>query len=278
MRLSLLAALLALTGCNTFDFLSPHVVEGVLVGVEVSDGETSIGDGPVLGAVFLAEATSIRDVSANLVTNPDSIVLRAGGDEAPLESAGDGLFVTGEDAILGLTWTVGEAIEVEEVIDGDENTGSVLVPAAPKVTGIPQTIQLDQIPTDWAGLTKQEILDLANAQVEAAEFHPVGTAITVDLSEEDFEYWIVVVTDQAGNITYDNLPQESEELIDWVLEAEPIDSIEIPGSAFPDPDSLYAVGVAGVVFADTKDYAGFNWLISNIGAGTLTVTALVTGS
>ena len=278
MRVFLLIAAIALAGCNTFDFLSPHVVEGVLVGVEVSDGQSSIGNGPVLGAVFLAEATSIRDVSSNLVTDPDSITLQTQGDLAPLEAAEDGLFVTGVDAITGLTWSSGHAIEVTMVRDGESNTGSVVVPAAPAVSGIPKAVSLDAIPDDWSGLTPQDLVVLLEQQASQVEFHPVGEAIEVDLTAEDYEYWIVVVTDQNGAITYDNIPTGADALIDWVLEAEPIDSIEIPGSAFPEPDSLCAVGVAGVDFADTQDYAGFNWLISNMGAGTLTVTALVTGS
>ena len=278
MRASLLVAALVLAGCNTFDFLSPHVVEGVLVGVQASDRESSIGDGPVLGAVFLAEATSIHDVSSNLVTDPDSLTLTTQGERAPLEAAEDGLFITGVDAITSLTWSSGQAIELEMVRDGEANAGSVVVPAPPSVSGIPQAASLDAIPDDWASLTQEALLQLLEEQASQVELHPVGQAIEVDLSQEDYEYWIVVVTDQLGNITYDNIPKGADAMIDWVLEAEPIDSIEIPGAAFPEPDSLYAVGVAGVVFADTKDYTGFNWLISNVGAGTLAVTALVTGS
>lgn len=278
MRAALILAALALAGCNTFDFLSPHVVEGVLVGVEVSDGDSSLGDGPVFGAVFLAEATSIRDVSSNLVTDPDSLTLSTQGDQAPLEEADDGLFVTGLDAITSLTWSADQAIELTMVRDGDTNTGQVVVPRAPIVSGIPQAVDLDAIPQDWSELTEQELLELLEEQAAQVEFHPPGASIEVDLTAEDYEYWVVVVTDQQGNITWDNLPRQSDQLVDWIMAAEPIDRIEIPGEAFAEPDSLYAVGVAGVVFADTKDYSGFNWLISNVGAGTLTVTALVTGS
>jgi hypothetical protein len=276
MRILPILAALLLAGCNTFDFLSPHVVEGVLVGVELSDGDSSLGDGPVFGAVFLAEATSIRDVSSNLVTDPDSLTLATQGSEAPLESVGDGLFFTGEDAITGLTWTSGEAVELEMVTGEDVNVGSVVAPAGPSVSGVPQAVHLDAIPEDWAELSEQELLQLLEEQAAAAEFHPTGQPLSVDLSAEDYEYWIVVVADQFGNVTYDNIPRESQALIDWVVESEPIDAIEIPGTAFPEPEALYAVGVAGVVFADTQDYTGFNWLISNVGAGTLTVTALVT--
>ncbi len=267
---------LVLSGCNTFDFLSPRVVEGVFVGVEAQNGDTTIGGGPVLGAVFLAEATSIHDVSANLVTDPDSIAIRTGGDQAPLESAGDGLFVTGEEAITGLVWAPGDRAEVAMRLDGESNTGSVVIPPGPTISGIPQAVHLDDIPTNWEDLTKQDLAQLLQQQADAAEFHPTGDSLTVDLSAADFEYWVVFVTDSNGNVTYNNLPQDAAGMIDWVLESEPIDSLQIPGSAFPDPSTLYAVGVAGVVFADTKDYAGFNWLISNVGAGTLTVSALVT--
>ncbi len=278
MRACFVLVALGLVGCNTFDFLSPHVVEGVLLGVEVSDGETALGDGPVLGSVFLAEATSIRDVSSNLVTDPDSLTLATGGSEAPLEAAEDGLFVTGEDAILGLTWSPEERIELTMVRDGDTNTGSVVVPRGPVVSGVPKAVELDAIPEDWADLTWQEVQELLEEQVAQVEFHPPGAPIEVDLSGEDYEYWIAVVADQSGAVTWDNIPRDADALVDWIVEAEPIDSLEIPGEAFPNPDSLYAVGVAGVVFAETTDFAGFNWLISNVGAGTLTVTALVTGS
>ena len=278
MRALLLVPLLALTGCNTFDFLSPRAVEAVFVGVEVANGETTIGNGPVLGAAFLANATSIHDFASNLVTDPDSITLGTQGAQAGLQSEGSGLFVTGEDALTGLIWTPGERIEVEMVLEGDANVGSVVIPAGPILSGIPQALHLDQIPTDWEDLTPEDVLALVQEQADAAELHPPGDPLTVDLSAADYEYWVVFVTDQEGNVTFNNLPQEANELVDWVMESEPINSFEIPGTAFPNPNTLYAVGVAGVVFADTKDYAGFNWLISNIGAGTLTVSALVTDS
>ncbi len=92
-RATLLLLPLLLSGCNVFDFLSPTAVEGIFVGVEVANGETTLGDGPVLGAAFLANATSIHDFSANLVTDPDQILIRTQGDTASLEAEGDGLFV-----------------------------------------------------------------------------------------------------------------------------------------------------------------------------------------
>ena len=278
MRALLVILLLALSGCNTFDFLSPRVVEGVLVGVEVANGESTIGDGPVLGAVFLGNATSIHDFAANLVTDPDSIVLRTGGEEAQLEAGGNGIFLTGEEALTELQWTPGERVEIEMVLEGETDTGSVVIPAGPSLSGIPQALHLDQVEIDWENLTKEQALQIIEAQADAAEFHPAGRPLTVDLSAEDYEYWVVFVSDQDGNITFNNLPQAAEDLVDWVMEAEPISSFEIPGSAFPNPNTIYAVGVAGIVFADTKDYSGFNWLISNVGAGTLTVSALVTDS
>jgi hypothetical protein len=275
-RAFLLLIPLLVSGCNVFDFLSPTAVEGIFVGVEVANGETTLGDGPVLGAAFLANATSIHDFASNLVTDPDRIVLRTQGNQAPLEDQGDGLFATGEQALTELVWSAGSTVEVEMVLDGETNTGFVTIPDGPSLSGVPQALHLDQIPTDWENLTKQEVLQLIDEQADAAEFHPSGQSLKVDLTGSDFEYWVVFVSDQEGNVTYNNLPQEANELVDWVVESEPIDTFEIPGSAFPEPNTMYAVGVAGVVFADTKDYAGFNWLISNLGAGTLTVSALVT--
>jgi len=274
---TLILPLLLLAGCNTFDFLSPTSVQGVVVGVEAQAGGTTLGDGPVLAAVYLAQATSIQDFSSNLISDPDSIELSDGNATAPLEAADAGLWVTGEEALTSLIWESGATLSLDLVEDGDDYSGWAVAPQAPVIQGIPEAIQLDELPTDWSGMTEAELAQIVQQQADAAQFHPVGGSLTVDLSGSDFEYWVVVVVDQDGNVTFDNRPVGAQDLIDWVLEAEPIDSFEIPGSAFPSSNSLYAVGVAGVEFAPTKNYDGFNWLISNFGAGTLTVAPLITG-
>lgn len=274
--LLLLPPLLLLGGCNVFDFLSPTSVQGLLLGVEASDGETSLGNGPVLGAVYLAEATSIQDFASNLISD-GAVSLDDGSEEARLDVESPGLWVTGEEAITSLVWTPGESLDLTLVRGGDAFTATVTAPIGPTPSGIPRFVQVDELPEDWSTLTPQEIEDLITQQAAQAEFHTARQPITVDLSADDYEYWIVVVVDQDGEVTYDNRPEGAQGYIDWVLEADPVDTITIPGDAFPERNAAYAVGVAGVVFAETKAYDGFNWLISNLGAGTLTVAPVITG-
>lgn len=266
-------SLLALPGCNTFDFLSRTAVEGVVLGAAVTDGETPLSGGPTFGAVFLGEATSINDFADNVIEDAESVTLADDQGEAELGFEEPGLWLT-NDVASQLTWETGEEVVLELVRGGETFTASAVAPPPPTLSGVPQVVSIADLPDDWSTLTEEDLEALA-AQAESAEFQPVGQGLTVTLGG-DYEYWAILVVNQDGDLTYSSLPGDASGLVDYVLESEPITSWDIPGEAFPEPETLYAVAAAGVEFTSTQNYAGFNWLISNLGIGTMTVAPLVT--
>jgi|GEM_PF-2710651 len=272
----LLAAALPIGGCNTFDFLERTAVEGVVIGTAVTDGETPLSGGPAIGVFFLAEATSINDVTSNLIESADSVTLSDSSESRELLQIDRGLWVVDLDAPDLLPWAANEVFTLGMERDGRSFSASVEAPRPPTLGGIPRYVDLDDLPDDWANLTEQDLAQLAEA-VEDPELHPAGAPLTVEVSDE-YQYWAVVVVDQSGLETYRSVPEEAGPLMNWLLNAEPVESLEIPGEAFPEPNALYAVGVAGLEFTQTSQYSGFNWLISNLGAGTLTIAPVVTSS
>jgi hypothetical protein len=270
-----LLAAVGASGCNTFDFLSTTAVEGVVVGASVTDGVTPLSGGPALGLFFLADATSIQDFSENLIVDADVVTLSAGAQTADLASDEPGLWMTDTLDGASLPWQSGETYLLEMERGGRAYSASVEAPPPPTLAGLPSSIDLADLPADWTQLTAEDLDQLA-ADVAAAELLAPAATLSLDVTEE-YEYWLVMVVDQDGALTYTNVPTEAGPLVTWLLESEPITTLDIPGTAFPEPNTLYAVGVAGLEFTSTQNYAGFNWLISNVAAGTMTVAPVLTG-
>lgn len=99
--------------------------------------------------------------------------------------------------------------------------------------------------------------------------------IDVDLTGQGFHSALMMVINvETGEMSYDNLPQEVEEMYSlahpegsFLGEDTPeIDSVALPGSAFSE-DGLYAVGVAGLRAAGSDDMNNINLLLSGMIAG-----------
>ncbi len=245
------------------------------MGAAVTDGENPLAGGPALGAFFLAEARTIQDVESNLIASADEVSLSNEETSAELAMAEDGVWTTDltlEGELVG--WDPGTELELFMERDGRTFTAWVETPEPPALSGIPRWVSYDDLPDDWETLTAEDLEELATASLQ--DLHPPGEGLTVQV-DPPAEYTVAVVADASGNITWTNVPEAAGDLVRWVLTADPVESLDIPGEAFPDPNGIYGLGVTQVSFAPTANYSGFNWLVSNLGAGTLTVAPVLTG-
>ncbi len=108
----------------------------------------------------------------------------------------------------------------------------------------------------------------------------VENPVTVDLVGQGFHSALMMVINvETGEMSYDNLPQEVEEMYylahpEGALlgeETPEVDSVELPGSAFPE-SGLYAVGVAGLRAAGSDDMDNINLLLSGMIGGKFAFT------
>jgi hypothetical protein len=106
--------------------------------------------------------------------------------------------------------------------------------------------------------------------------HSAGQPLSVDLAGQGFDSVLVVVLDAASlELSYSNEPADIQELYEFGHGGTG-DSVEIPGDAFPG-DSLYAVGVAGLVTADAADLDEVNTALSSMLAGKFRFYPVQTG-
>ena len=108
----------------------------------------------------------------------------------------------------------------------------------------------------------------------------VENPVTVDLVGQGFHSALMMVINvETGEMSYDNLPQEVEEMYylahpEGALlgeETPEVESVELPGSAFPE-NGLYAVGVAGLRAAGSDDMDNINLLLSGMIGGKFAFT------
>jgi len=247
MRLPLLS-LAFLAGCSFLDglddYVSNVVCEGIYLGVDDPDLAAQLGLDVSDGAattVFLARATSLSSVEANLLTDADSVSLRSGGSTVELENQGDGTYLALGDGGLGYAAGATYVLEVDH--DGRSHTASAVAPDPPDLGDLPD-----------AG---------------AGELHPTGQDLTVDLTGQGYDNWLGLVLDADGTVTWDNRPESAGDYIDWIGGSDDVGVVTIPGSAFPDAGSVYVVGVAGVRRSLDAELSNFNPIVSNWAVGAL---------
>lgn len=245
------ALVLALTvplfgGCDLFKkaketvegVLNPTVGVGFLVGVEEpQDPEVDLKDnkfqpGTAL-TLFLADAKSATDI-ANAPID-DATVIVDGNVTAPAESQDSGLYTVAPPNGLVYeddgTWT----IEAER--EGQDEP-SVMTLHLPKAANI--TIEKE---------------------------HDANTPISLDFTGLGYHAALIVVTEVAtGTVTYSNEPKGAKEAYDFAFGKDTIAVEEIPATAFPN-ESIYAVGVAGMVHTTTADLDNMNTALSKVLAG-----------
>jgi hypothetical protein len=131
-----------------------------------------------------------------------------------------------------------------------------------------QTWNIDINPSEedevaMATINLPEGLDLQTIPDE----HDPGVALQVDLEGAGYNSAIVIVLDGAtGNTTYSNEPKTVTDLYNFMTGDEELSSVEIPASAFPG-QTVYMVGIAGMVHTTTEDVSDMNTALSKFMAG-----------
>ncbi|MBN95119.1 MAG: hypothetical protein CL928_13795 [Deltaproteobacteria bacterium] len=252
---------IALVGCGELnrleDYFATTAAEVLFLGI--SDPETlsaleelGVTEGPMgiraAATAFLAQATSLESVAANLVDDADRVLVHNGSQGVNLDSQGNGLyFITSQDDPV-LDYVPGTTYTFQAVKEGRSHTVSMLAPGVPALSGIPG----------------------------GSDTHPPGQSLTVYLGGQ-FDNAIVLVLDGDGNITHDNRPSTASEYVDWIQDESMQSSVTIPGEAFPEAGSLYIIGIAGIREALDSSYENLNPLVSKLAMGSVAVQGVLTG-
>lgn len=231
-----------LAGCEGFtdkleEYTNPTVIQGLVLGVAEPDFDFDLSgtdfDKGSAAVVFLADAASADEIEEAPIDGATVSVLTESTGKLGMKDEGSGQYtLTGDD---GLTYTVGEDIDLN-VVNGDStSSASVTAPAA--------------------------------ADADIPETHTAGSSLTVDLTGQSFSSVLIAVFDAStGDVTFSNQPEGIKEIYEFTHGGTESLVMDIPASAFPG-QSVYAVGVAGLKNAGEDDYSEANPLLSTYMAG-----------
>ncbi len=253
------ALLLSTAGCDQLSDISDKVegitnsfvVEAFFLGVEPPEDETIAlaleGTDFASGAratAFLADAAEVTDIeNAPIKGAALSLVSSANGSVTMAEGDVDGQY--GSNGDDGLEYTSGVDVTIEA--DWDDEDRAILVGAPPA----------------------------PEPGIESA--HTAGQDLDIDLSGQGFDAALVVVIDTAtSQVVFSNEPSDITELYDF-SHGEGEVAVTVPGDALGD-ETIYAVGVAGLVNADVEDFDNINTVLSTFMAGKFTFAGLCTFS
>lgn len=245
--------LLAMTGCDLFasgqeqiedlqdtldGLTNPLVVQGLVLGVAEPDSEeidlskTDFSNGTAV-TVFAADAASVSEI-----------------ENAPVTGAAVTIKI-GEQAAVTVDEATGGAYKV-----AGEEVGYVASAMAELSVGI----------GDSAAGAQVMLPPPANATIP--EQHN-GSELVIDLSAQEFDQVLAVVFDVgSGEVTFSNEPKDVMELYEFSTAEDAGAGVTIPASAFPG-DSVYAVGIAGLVKGDSASFSSMNTALSSMQAGQL---------
>ena len=244
----------SLLGCAQLDqakdvvdgLTNPLIFEGVALGVApVADDRVDLSgtdfDQSAAALITLADAADVADIANAPVTGADVSIVSDSGGRVHFADAGDGTYTA--DSEDGLTYDPGAPATVSMTAGGEESSVTLTLPPAPD-PGLP-----------------------ANA--------PPNQPLAVNLNGQGFDNVLVVVLDGAtGAVTYDNRPDSIQDLYD-LTHGEGELAVQIPGGAIPD-ESVYLVGVAGLVNADASQIENANTALSAMMAGRLAFSVVST--
>jgi hypothetical protein len=226
------------------------VVQGLYLGVETPDDDTiaaaleesDFGSGQV--TVFFADATNIDDIEEAPITGLGPQFRSENSGSFDLAEDGDGRYTLASNA--NLSYIGGESVFVT---------------------------------VDYADETRKVPMSAPNgADVTLATTHTAGNPMAISLVGQDFDSTLVTVIDiVSGEVTHDNLPTDISEVLNMGGDDDTSMTLEIPGAAFA-AESIYAVGIGGLVKADTADFEQVNTLLSGFKAGTMSFQPVCTFS
>ena len=245
---ALLALVLFSGGCEVAD--TRPILVGMYGGAPDAEALPELGSDAAALAV-LARPISATDLQQNLVRDADRVWIDIGLSESAVEVDlvhDDGKYEAESDEQLELTYTPGASYRINAELDDELRTLEMTAPLAPVLFGVPEPGQ-----------------------------HPAGQSITVELVDQAFDGLQWVVLDVDGEPTAEGRPDGTGETLDWLIEDEPpAMTIEIPGDAFPTPQSAYTIGVFGMVRAPRDAFDGFGATYSTFGMGAFTTEPVLT--
>jgi len=245
----------ALIGCDAFKGVTePLVSQGIILGVEAPQSDqidlsgTDFQQGTA-ASIFLADATSVDDLS-NAPIEGATVDIRGPGDMGNVDvpDAGDGLYAV---------------LPTDQTLDYQGNADwTIVAQRDPKSDPGKATIHLPP-----------------PADLDIPEQHDQGQPMQLDLSGKGFTSVLVAVIDvESGTVTFDNEPKDIKAIYDMTRGSEEVGDFEIPGTAFPDDQKVYAVGVAGMQHTKAEDLDGLNTLLTSFMAGDMNLYPTTTGT
>ncbi len=234
-----------LGGCarleSTDALVSPVVAQGLYLGMDLPDGidfeGTDILAYSAACSVFLAYVSDPAELADSPVAGADVSFRSEANGRLDLTESGDGEYIV--TAAEGLVYEQGDVSSVALDVSGESASIVVKPPQAPDF----------DFP---AAVTK-------------------GEAFTVDLTGQGYDSILAAVYDVGrSKVTWTNLPEGVEEIYTYTHPVEPLETLEIPGDAFPGHGS-YVVGVAGMRLADPEDFVNVNTTLSAFMAGELSL-------
>jgi len=253
------ALLLSTAGCDQLSDISDKVegitnnfvVEAFFLGVEPPEDETIAlaleGTDFASGAratAFLADAAEVTDIENAPITGATLSLLSSANGSVTM-AAGDVDGQYGSSGDDGLDYSAGEDVTIRADWDDEDRAIMVGAPPAPQ------------------------------PGIESA--HTAGQGLDIDLSGQGFDAALVVVIDTAtSEIVFSNEPSDITELYEFSHGQGEVE-VTVPGDLLGD-ETIYAVGVAGLVNADEDDFDNINTVLSTFMAGKFTFTGLCTFS
>ncbi len=224
---------------------------GLVVGGDAIPADMDIVE-PLEAMAFLALPLSATELERNYVNNADVWIEVEAGPSAELPASGNGLYVydseldeASEDA---LPYEAGATYRLQAERGGELHSVSIEAPTPPELWSLP-----------------------------GYQEHPPDTDLSIDLRDQGFDTASWVVLDAGFEVIADGRPSSNAEVMMDVRDSDGIDTLVVPGEAFPDGHHRYWLGVVGIRKAHTEDYSGFGTYWSTFGMGAWTLGEVVTG-
>jgi hypothetical protein len=213
---------------------NPLAAEGLILGIAPPAGDVDISasgyEPGVQMTAFLADAASVTDLQNAPVTGAD-VTGGPSGSEVAMSDDGEGSY-SGQTSAA---YTPGATYVLSADIGSDGSMAEIIAPPGPDLTG--------------------------------ASSQPVGQPMTLSLAGKGYTSALVIVLDPStGTVTYSNQPGSIKDVYDIGHNDTALDSVTIPGSAFPTAGP-YVYGVAGLVHTNAADLDGMNTALSSVLAG-----------
>lgn len=231
---------------------SRFVAQGMYLGIEAPEDEniasaleeSDFGGGAQL-TVFFADAANVDEIEEAPIAGLRPVFRSDSAGSSDLVEGAEGQYTLNESA--DIAYVGGENIVISVEYADESRKLNALTPQGPSFS--------------------------------LAEIHTAGAPMAVNLQGQGFDTTLVTVIDVVtGEVTYDNLPTDISEVLDLGGEEdESSSSIEIPGVAFA-TESIYAVGVGGLVKSDTANFVEVNTLLSGLKSGTMAFQPVCTFS